>query len=39
LRSRLPFTVFLVVGYLLMCATIASPDAPWVWVLSYVPPL
>jgi ABC-2 type transport system permease protein len=34
-----PFTVFLVAGYLLMYATVASPDAPWVRVLSYVPPL
>ena len=34
-----PFTVFLVAGYLLMYATIASPDAPWVRVLSFVPPL
>jgi len=34
-----PFTVFLVGGYLLMYATIASPDAPWVRVVSYVPPL
>ena len=34
-----PFTVFLVGGYLLMYATIASPDAPWVRVLSFVPPL
>jgi ABC-2 type transport system permease protein len=33
-----PFTVFLVGGYLLMYATIASPDAPWVRVVSYVPP-
>ncbi|MFI5091686.1 MAG: ABC transporter permease, partial [Terriglobales bacterium] len=35
----MPFTVFLVGGYLLMYATIASPDAPWVRVVSYVPPL
>ncbi len=34
-----PFTVFLVGGYLLMYATIASPDAPWVRVVSYIPPL
>jgi ABC-2 type transport system permease protein len=34
-----PFTVFLVGGYLLMYATIASPDAPWVRVVSFVPPL
>jgi ABC-2 type transport system permease protein len=35
----MPFTVFLVGGYLLMYATIASPDAPWVRVVSFVPPL
>ncbi|MGA7913271.1 MAG: ABC transporter permease [Candidatus Dormiibacterota bacterium] len=35
----MPFTVFLVGGYLLMYATIASPDSPWVRVVSYVPPL
>jgi ABC-2 type transport system permease protein len=34
-----PFTVFLVGGYLLMYATIASPDAPWVRIVSFVPPL
>ena len=34
-----PFTVFLVGGYLLMYATIASPDAPWVRVVSFIPPL
>lgn len=34
-----PFTVFLVGGYLLMYATVASPDAPWVRVVSFVPPL
>jgi len=34
-----PFTVFLVGGYLLMYATIASPDAPWIRIASYVPPL
>jgi ABC-2 type transport system permease protein len=35
----MPFTVFLVGGYLLMYATIASPDARWVRIVSYVPPL
>jgi len=35
----MPFTVFLVGGYLLMYATIASPDAPWVRVVSFIPPL
>lgn len=34
-----PFTVFLVGGYLLMYATIATPDAPWVRVVSFIPPL
>jgi len=34
-----PFTVFLIGGYLLMYASIASPDASWVRIASYVPPL
>jgi ABC-2 type transport system permease protein len=34
-----PFTVFLVGGFLLTYATIASPDAWWVKLLSFVPPL
>jgi ABC-2 type transport system permease protein len=34
-----PFTGFLVGGFLLTYATIASPDAPWVRVVSYFPPL
>jgi ABC-2 type transport system permease protein len=34
-----PFTVFLVGGFLLTYALIASPDALWVKLLSYVPPL
>jgi ABC-2 type transport system permease protein len=34
-----PFTVFLVGGFLLTYALIASPDALWVKVVSYVPPL
>jgi ABC-2 type transport system permease protein len=34
-----PFTVFLVGGFLLTYALIASPDAPWVRIVSYLPPL
>ncbi len=34
-----PFTVFLIAGYLLTYASIASPDASWVRIVSYVPPL
>jgi ABC-2 type transport system permease protein len=34
-----PFTVFLVGGFLLTYALIASPDAPWVKFVSYLPPL
>jgi ABC-2 type transport system permease protein len=34
-----PFSVFLVGGFLLTYALIASPDALWVKVLSYLPPL
>lgn len=35
----LPFTALLVAGLLLVYATIASPDSPWVRLLSFVPPL
>jgi ABC-2 type transport system permease protein len=35
----MPFTAFLVVGLFLVYATIASPDASWVRVLSFFPPL
>ncbi len=31
--------MFLVGGFLLTYATIATPDAPWVRVVSYFPPL
>jgi len=34
-----PFTVFLIGGYLLTYASIASPDASWVRIVSYRPPL
>lgn len=34
-----PFTVFLIAGFLLNYGLIASPDALWVKVVSYVPPL
>jgi ABC-2 type transport system permease protein len=34
-----PFSVFLVGGFLLQYALIASPDALWVKIVSYVPPL
>lgn len=34
-----PFSVFLVGGYLLTYASIASPDALWVKIVSYLPPL
>ena len=34
-----PFTVFLVGGFLLTYALIASPDASWVRIVSYIPPL
>jgi ABC-2 type transport system permease protein len=34
-----PFTVFLVGGFLLTYALIASPDALWVKIVSYLPPL
>ena len=34
-----PFTVFLVGGFLLTYALIASPDALWVKIASYLPPL
>ena len=34
-----PFTVFLVGSFLLTYAAITSPDAPWVRVVSYIPPL
>ncbi|TAN31618.1 ABC transporter permease [bacterium] len=35
----MPFTAFLVAGLFLVYATIASPDAPWVRLLSFFPPL
>jgi ABC-2 type transport system permease protein len=35
----MPFIAFLVVGLLLVYATIASADSPWVRLLSFVPPL
>ena len=34
-----PFSVFLIGGYLLTYASIASPDALWVRIVSYLPPL
>jgi ABC-2 type transport system permease protein len=34
-----PFTVFLIGGFLLTYALIASPDALWVKIASYLPPL
>jgi ABC-2 type transport system permease protein len=34
-----PFTAFLVGGFLLTYATISSPDATWLKVVSYLPPL
>jgi ABC-2 type transport system permease protein len=34
-----PFSVFLVGGFLLTYALIASPDALWVKIVSYLPPL
>jgi len=34
-----PFTVFLVGGFLLTYALIASPDAQWVKIASYLPPV
>lgn len=34
-----PFSVFLIGGYLLTYASIASPDALWVKIVSYLPPL
>jgi ABC-2 type transport system permease protein len=34
-----PFSVFLIGGYLLTYASIASPDALWVKIVSYIPPL
>jgi len=34
-----PFTVFLVGGFLLTYALIASPDASWVKIVSFLPPL
>lgn len=34
-----PFNVFLIGGYLLTYASIASPDASWVRIVSYLPPL
>jgi ABC-2 type transport system permease protein len=34
-----PFTVLLVGGFLLTYATISSPDATWLKVVSYLPPL
>jgi ABC-2 type transport system permease protein len=34
-----PFSVFLVGGFLLQYALIASPDALWVKIVSYVPPV
>jgi len=34
-----PFSVFLIGGFLLTYALIASPDALWVKILSYLPPL
>jgi ABC-2 type transport system permease protein len=34
-----PFTVFLVGGFLLTYATIATPDAWWIRLLSFFPPL
>jgi ABC-2 type transport system permease protein len=33
-----PFTVLLIMGFLLTYATIASPDAWWVHLLSFFPP-
>ena len=35
----LPINIFLVAGFLLVYATIASPDAPWLKLLSFFPPL
>ena len=34
-----PFTVFLIGGFLLTYALIARPDALWVKIVSYIPPL
>jgi ABC-2 type transport system permease protein len=34
-----PFSVFLIGGFLLTYALIASPDALWVKIVSYIPPL
>jgi len=34
-----PFSAFLIGGFLLTYASIASPDASWVKVVSYLPPL
>jgi ABC-2 type transport system permease protein len=34
-----PFSVFLIGGFLLTYALIASPDALWVKIVSYLPPL
>ncbi len=34
-----PFTVFLIGGFLLTYASIAAPDASWVKLVSYLPPL
>ena len=34
-----PFSVFLIGGYLLTYASIAAPDALWVKIVSYLPPL
>jgi ABC-2 type transport system permease protein len=35
----MPFTAFLVGGFLLLYATIGAPDSGWVRVLSFLPPL
>lgn len=35
----MPFTAVLVAGILMVYATIASPDAPWVRLVSFLPPL
>ena len=34
-----PFTIFLIGGFLLTYALIASPDASWVRIVSFLPPL
>jgi len=35
----LPFGMFLLIGYLLVYAAVGSPDATWLQVASFVPPL